>query len=162
MEWEAVTKGTYQIVITSHAAYSGMDKCGSCVQLHRWSECVLQIEKVLNYFVFEKTNGRKINDDCQRKLSLYFLMDGGWFSARREIVWFFLFLTNKMMPNRIYCYITLFLLKLTALCYSLWCLSILLKAIVTWSFSSAPCTKQIQGWGFFNNCRILPLKYEQS
>lgn len=54
VEWEAVTKGTYQIVITSHAAYSGMDKCGSCVQLHRWSECVLQIEKVLNYFVFEK------------------------------------------------------------------------------------------------------------
>lgn len=37
---------------------------------------------------FWKTNGRKINDDCQRKLSLYFLMDGGWFSARREIVFF--------------------------------------------------------------------------
>lgn len=68
-----------------------MDKYGSCVQLHRWSECVLQIEKVLNYFVFEQTNSRKINDDCQRKLSLYFLMDGGWFSARREIVFFFVF-----------------------------------------------------------------------
>lgn len=37
IEWEVVTKGTYQIVITSRAAYSGMDECGSCVQLHRWS-----------------------------------------------------------------------------------------------------------------------------
>lgn len=161
MEWEAVTKGTYQIVITSHAAYSGMDKCGSCVQLHRWSECVLQIEKVLNYFVFEQTNGRKINDDCQRKLSLYFLMDGGWFSARREIV-FFVFVFDKQNDaeqNLLLHYPIFAQIDCT-----------LLLTFMPFYFTEGHCdlivffctVHKSQGWGFFNNCRILPLKYEQS
>lgn len=107
VEWEAVTKGTNQIVITSLAAFSGMDKCGSCVQLHRWSECVFANWKGAKWLCFQKINGGEINVERQIKLSLHFLMDGGWFGARQEMVFWGGFWANKMMP--IYCSIKLFL-----------------------------------------------------
>lgn len=78
--------------MTSRPAYSGMDKCGSCMQLHRWTECVLQTEKVVNYFLF-LVNKWPVSRACQSPFTSWWIITA--FPARQEII-LELLLVNKM------------------------------------------------------------------